>query len=139
MTEKALQVVAALISDDQGRYLLCQRQSHQKHPHYWEFPGGKVESGESFVEALTREMDEETGIIIEQCRLFTQQRWDYSDGQVELYFFLVDSYQGEVSGKEGQRVGWYALEQIRRLPILEANHDIITALEQQLSPIKRNT
>lgn len=95
----------------------------------WEFPGGKVESGESPLQALQRELKEELGINTQTARLLLRLPFDYTHARVWLEVFLVDSFTGEAVAQEGQQIRWCALAQIRQYDLLEAALPILDALE----------
>ena len=74
----------------------------------WEFPGGKVEPGESVEQALTREFEEELGIEVHSCTPFIQIRHDYTDKSVLLDVWNIESFSGAPRGREGQPIEWRA-------------------------------
>ena len=129
--KKTLLVVAGLLADQQGRYLLSQRQAFQDHPFCWEFPGGKVEENETLQQALTREILEETDIRVERCQPFKNVCWEYDNKKVNLHFYLVTEYKGLATGKEGQVLAWHATEKMHQLIVPEANRVIIAALQDK--------
>ena len=95
----------------------------------WEFPGGKVEEGESVERALNREFEEELGISVQACSPLTQIRHDYSDKLVLLDVWRIEKYSGIPSGKEGQAIEWRALSKLRAADFPKANAGIIRALK----------
>ena len=97
----------------------------------WEFPGGKVEPGESPRQALEREMHEELGIETLSPRPLLTLPFDYPHARVWLEVFMVDSFAGEVTGREGQSTRWLTPTEIRQLDVLEAVHPILAKLEHQ--------
>ena len=97
----------------------------------WEFPGGKVEPGESPHQALEREMHEELGIDTLSPRPLLTLPFDYPHARVWLEVFMVDSFAGEVTGREGQPTRWLTPTEIRQLDVLEAVHPILAKLEHQ--------
>src|SRR3954471_6697787 len=106
------QVVAALIQRD-GKLLVCQRTKHQPMPLKWEFPGGKIEPGESAVNALARELDEELGIQATIGPELVKIRHQYRSGNsVELRFFLVEQYQGELENRIFRDIQWAAPKEL---------------------------
>ena len=120
-TEKMKQVVAALIVRE-NKILICQRTRHQTMPLKWEFPGGKIEPGEKPEAALGRELDEELGIQAAIGRKVAEVRHNYDNGStVELHFFLVEDFSGEIQNRIFKEVRWVAREEMPRYDFLEAD------------------
>jgi 8-oxo-dGTP diphosphatase len=124
----ALRVVAGVLRDAAGRVLLSQRPAGKHMAGYWEFPGGKIVSGESGEQALARELTEELGVSLRRCHPLVQLRHDYSDRVVELDVFVVDDYHGEPTGREAQALRWVAASELAVEPLLPADRPIIDAL-----------
>ncbi|WP_205859189.1 8-oxo-dGTP diphosphatase MutT [Pleionea sediminis] len=122
-----IKVVAAIITAD-DKVLLSKRPKSKHQGNKWEFPGGKVDSGETFVEALMRECKEELGISIQEPLLFDSIKHHYTDKSVELHFYSVRSFDGSPRGMEGQEVQWFSILEIERLEFPEANKAIVTKL-----------
>ena len=102
-----------------------------KHVHkggFWEFPGGKINEGESVAAALTRELAEELGIEVVATRPLIQVPWDYPEKSVCLEVLLVTEFNGEPAGKEGQEVRWISITDLGKYQFPEANKAIIDAL-----------
>lgn len=108
--------------------LVGQRLVRDQYYRKWEFPGGKLESGESPEQALTRELQEELGTQI--CRPVPLIRLDhdYPDRQVRLHVYEVGEFVGEPVGKEGQAIQWLPAGQCAELDFLQANTPIVNAL-----------
>lgn len=123
--------VAVLLRSD-GRVLLAQRLAGTPYPGYWEFPGGKLEAGESTHDALVRELDEELGVTILRSAPWLVQRYDYAHARVELNFFRVFAWRGEPVGRDGQALAWQLPGALRVTPLLPANAAILSALELPL-------
>ncbi len=100
--------VGVLIGTDQ-RFLLTSRPAGKVFAGHWEFPGGKVEAGESIEQALRRELQEELGITIGAVQRWREQLFDYPHARVRLHFCKVFAWQGEFEMREGQRMAWQAL------------------------------
>jgi 8-oxo-dGTP diphosphatase len=130
---EVVQVVAAVIVDRAGGILMAQRPRGKVYEGYWEFPGGKIEHGETARTALVRELDEELGIEVERAYPWITRRYVYSHATVDLNFFRVLAFRGELRAREGQAFRWQRLEAIDVAPILPANGPIIAAL--RLPPI----
>ena len=94
----------------------------------WEFPGGKIQPGESAARALQRELREELGVEVTAARRFMTLPFDYAHARVELAVFIVDEFVGAAGGREGQEIRWLRALQIRELNILAAVHPILDAL-----------
>ena len=100
--------VGVLIGAD-GRFLLTSRPEGKVYAGYWEFPGGKLEAGESVEAALARELHEELGIVVTACHLWHTLEHDYPHAYVRLYFCKVTDWTGEPHGREGQAFSWQSL------------------------------
>ena len=99
----------------------------------WEFPGGKVEVGESVEQALYRELKEEVAIEVLASVPLIKINHDYGDKVVLLDVYLVESFTGQALALEGQQSGWFRLTELSTLNFPEANHAIITALQQSFA------
>ena len=127
MTESVEAAVAILQRED-GRVLLAQRPQGKPWAGWWEFPGGKIESGETPLHALQRELHEELGIETVVADRWLTRRFDYPERRVKLRFFRVRQWRGEPHGCEGQPLTWQELENIGVGPLLPANAPIVDAL-----------
>ncbi len=122
------EVVAAVLTQPDGRVLLAQRPPGKVYAGYWEFPGGKVEAGETLEAALARELQEELGIVITHpCRWITRV-FEYPHATVRLNFFRVFAWQGEPHPHEGQIFSWQQPDAVEVTPLLPANFPILKAL-----------
>jgi len=126
---KRIHVAAAAISDTHGRVLITQRPAHVHQGGLWEFPGGKLEQGESTEQALERELLEELGIKVGAARPLIQVRHDYPDKSVLLDVWRVEHYAGIPEGREGQPLEWVALGDLGEFAFPAANIPIIQALQ----------
>lgn len=125
---RIVQVVAAVIFRADGRFLLAQRPAGKVYEGYWEFPGGKVEPGESAAAALTRELHEELGIEVTRAYPWITRRYVYAHATVDLNFYRVTKFEGEAHGRENQSLSWQSIEHIDVSPMLPANGPILSAL-----------
>jgi 8-oxo-dGTP diphosphatase len=122
------EVVAAVLTQPDGRVLLAQRPPGKVYAGYWEFPGGKVEPGETLQAALARELHEELGIVVNpSCRWITRV-FEYPHATVRLNFFRVFEWQGEPHPHEGQVFSWQQPDAVEVSPLLPANFPILKAL-----------
>lgn len=129
---KIVEVSAAVLQQPDGSFLLAQRPSDKIWAGYWEFPGGKVEPGETAREALVRELREELGITVQTAYPWLTRVFTYPHATVRLNFFRVTAWSGELHPHEGQEFAWQpALTQVEQTtvsPILPANAPILRAL-----------
>jgi 8-oxo-dGTP diphosphatase len=117
-----------VLTQPDGRMLLAQRPPGKVYAGYWEFPGGKVEAGETLEAALARELHEELGITIAPpCRWITRV-FEYPHATVRLNFFRVFDWQGEPHPHEGQVFSWQRPDAVEVTPLLPANFPIVKAL-----------
>jgi 8-oxo-dGTP diphosphatase len=121
-------VVAALILRG-DEVLICQRRPDQPMALKWEFPGGKIERGETPEQALVRELDEELGIDADIGYLVARIRHVYrSGGAVDLQFFAVRSFRGEVANRIFHDMRWVSLRDLTTFDFLAADRDLIRDL-----------
>jgi len=121
-------VVAAFIWQE-GKILICQRTRHQPMPLKWEFPGGKIEEGEQPRDALRRELDEELGIAADIGDEVARIRHEYPTGNsVELRFFDVRSYSGEVENRIFREIVWAIPADLPSYDFLEADLTLVRDL-----------
>jgi mutator protein MutT len=122
-------LVAAAVIEDHGRYFVTRRHAGVHLEGYWEFPGGKCESGESFEVCLARELMEELGVdVAVGAEIFTVAH-DYPDRRVELHF-LACRLLGEPRPLLGQEMRWVARRDLRSLPFPAADAELIAKLSQ---------
>jgi 8-oxo-dGTP diphosphatase len=121
-------VAAAVITKADGTFLLAQRPEGKPYPGYWEFPGGKIETGETAHHALVRELKEELDITVTQASAWLTRVHTYTHATVHLTFFRVTNWLGEPRGLEGQAHGWQSIHGLTVAPMLPANTPIFRAL-----------
>ena len=125
---KRLHVAAAAVCDARGRVLIAQRPASVHQGGLWEFPGGKLEQGESARQALDRELQEELGIKVGSARRLIRVRHDYPDKAVLLDVWRVGNFAGVPVGREGQPLEWVSLDDLAGYSFPAANIPIIKAL-----------
>jgi 8-oxo-dGTP diphosphatase len=125
---EAIHVVAAAILNSAGETLLARRPDHVHQGGLWEFPGGKVEPGETPEQALARELHEELGIVPVSCRPLIRVPYRYPDKAVRLDAWRVEAFRGTPEGQQGQPLAWVSPETLPRWPMPAANGPICTAV-----------
>ena len=123
-----LHVAVGIVTDTRGRVLVDQRPTGSACSGQWEFPGGKIETGEIPSQALCRELHEELDIGVLDAKPLIVVPYDYDDRQVLLHVWRVLEYRGTPRGREQQPIRWVRLEEIAELDFLPANRPIINAL-----------
>jgi 8-oxo-dGTP diphosphatase len=126
--DSLVRVAVAVIVRRDGAVLLAQRVAGTPYTGYWEFPGGKLEPGETGAQALARELHEELGIEVTHATPWITQRYQYPHAHVELEFFRVHAWQGEPWGRDGQSIAWQTPGAFDVAPLLPANSFVLRAL-----------
>lgn len=126
-TAPEVSVACAIIWRD-GQILLSKRHAQSHQGGLWEFPGGKLEPGESPEVCLRRELHEEVGIDVRDALPVCQIPWDYGDKRVRLWVFEVLSFVGQPEGKEGQQLQWVAPDALDHHAFPKANDPITRAV-----------
>jgi 8-oxo-dGTP diphosphatase len=130
-----VEVAVGVLIDAAGAILLGQRPVGKPYAGYWEFPGGKIESGETLFTALSRELQEEIDVRIDDAKEFMVLEHDYPHAYVRLHICFVKSWQGQARGLENQALGWLNIKDIDRLdiagfdPVLPATLPILEKLK----------
>ena len=106
---KVVDVAVGVLINEHQQYLMTTRPEGKVYAGYWEFPGGKLEAGETVVEALRRELIEEIGIAIKGADLWREQIVDYPHALVRLHFCKVTAWTGSLTMHEGQTFEWVTL------------------------------
>ncbi|MFU0444178.1 8-oxo-dGTP diphosphatase MutT [Pseudocitrobacter sp. RIT415] len=127
---KILQIAVGIIRNDAGEIYITQRAADAHMANKWEFPGGKIEAGETAEEAMIRELEEEVGITASEPQLFDKLEYAFPDRHITLWFWLVENWQGEPWGKEGQPGRWIAQNALIADEFPPANAPVIEKLVQ---------
>ena len=130
LTLRKIHVAAGILIDANGRILITDRSRANAMQEFWEFPGGKLASGESAEDALRRELAEELGIEITSFEHFCSLEHDYPESRVAIDFYIVREWQGSPSGMEGQVLQWLKPSEVSSDLLLLADAPILDALEK---------
>lgn len=123
-----IDVAAAVVTQADGCVLLAERPAGKPWAGYWEFPGGKIEPGESPLAALKRELHEELGIELDRATPWLTREYAYPEKRVRLHFYRVSAWHGMPHGREGQKLSWESPNTVSVAPLLPANAPILEAL-----------
>ncbi|MEO2268692.1 8-oxo-dGTP diphosphatase MutT [Pseudoalteromonas pernae] len=127
MSQKVVNVAVGIILRGQQSFI-CKRPDDKHQGGLWEFPGGKIESGETTTQALARELSEEIAIDVHSSEPFMLIEHDYGDKKVCLDIHKVSDFTGEPKGAEGQQGQWVALTELTQYAFPEANKAILEKL-----------
>ena len=129
MTDRVVDVAAAVLQRADGCFLLAQRPGGKVYEGFWEFPGGKIEKGETPSQALCRELDEELGIQALRVYPWLTRIYDYPHATVKLHFLRVVQWDGDPVSREAQAFSWHRPGAVSVSPLLPANTPVLKALE----------
>lgn len=129
MTDNIVDVAAAVVQRPDGCFLLAQRPRGKVYEGYWEFPGGKIEQGETPSQALCRELDEELGIQAQRVYSWLTRIYTYPHAKVKLHFLRVVKWRGDPVSRESQAFSWQRPGELNLSPMLPANTAVLKALE----------
>lgn len=127
--KKQVHVAVGVIENGRGEIFVTKRLGHQHQGGKWEFPGGKVEEGETLLHALYRELSEEIGINVVAAEPLLLVEHDYGDKAVKLDVWLVRGFVGQPRGLEGQEGQWVAIKDLDTLEFPDANGPIVEAVK----------
>lgn len=127
---KQVNVAVGVVYRDR-HFFICRRNAQQHQGDKWEFPGGKVDVGESPLDALKRELQEEIDILLEQAEPLTQITFEYPEKTVCLHVFLVTAFSGEAKGAEGQQSLWAKGDDLASYTFPDANLAILQLLRER--------
>ncbi|MEX3021238.1 8-oxo-dGTP diphosphatase MutT [Kluyvera sp. STS39-E] len=125
---KKLQISVGIIRNAAGEIYITQRAADAHQANKWEFPGGKIEAEESAEQAVIRELQEEVGIVVTSLQQFDKLEYQFPDRHITLWFWLVDGWEGEPWGKEGQPGRWVAQQDLVADEFPAANVPVIEKL-----------
>lgn len=125
---KKLQISVGIIRNAEGEIYITQRAADAHMANKWEFPGGKIEEGESAEDAVVRELQEEVGITATSLQQFDKLEYQFPDRHITLWFWLIDGWEGEPWGKEGQPGRWVAQQNLVVDEFPPANAPVIEKL-----------
>lgn len=128
---KTIQVVAALIRNQKGEFLICQRPTNKKRALLWEFVGGKVECGETPRDALIRECREELAVTVNPTQIFDQVTHAYDDVTVCLTLFLATITSGTLQKLEHNDIRWVTPSQMQHYDFCPADYTILQKIQRQ--------
>lgn len=125
-----VEVAVGVLIDREGQFLLTSRPQGKVYEGYWEFPGGKLEAGETVEQALRRELQEELGITIACATLWKVEVMDYPHARVRLHFCKVFEWSGELQMREHQTMAWQQLP-VQVMPVLPGTVPVLDWLAQE--------
>jgi len=127
-----VEVAVGVLIDREGRFLLTSRPAGKAYAGYWEFPGGKVEAGETVQAALARELHEELGITVDALRVepWQVEVFDYPHALVRLNFCKVFAWHGHLQMREGQQMAWQRLP-VEVVPVLPGTLPVLNWFAQE--------
>jgi 8-oxo-dGTP diphosphatase len=122
-----------------GQVLACQRKGTVRYPLKWEFPGGKIEPGESAREAVIRELNEELAIDAVPGPVLLTHEWTYGEGaqspaheaHFRVTYFLIQSFTGEIQNRTFESLRWVTPAELQQMDILEGNREAVALLLRQ--------
>ncbi|AIW14953.1 8-oxo-dGTP diphosphatase MutT [Vibrio tubiashii] len=131
---KRIHIVAGIIfNQDKSQVFITKRPDDKHKGGFWEFPGGKVEQGETIEQAMVRELEEEVGITTTEQALFEHLEFDYPDKSLKFDFMTVTQFEGQPYGKEGQQGEWAAIADLSNYAFPEANVPILERVIKEFS------
>ena len=131
-----VEVAVGILLQPDGRFLLTSRPPGKVYAGYWEFPGGKLEAGESVEQALARELHEELGVVIEPAAItrWREQCVDYPHALVRLHFCRVTAWRGALQMREGQDAAWERLP-VGVQPVLAGTLPVLQGLREEAGDV----
>ena len=127
---KVVDVAVGILLQPDSAFLLTSRPAGKVYEGYWEFPGGKLEAGETVEHALRRELQEELGITIGPAELWKTQMVDYPHALVRLHFCKVHAWEGDLQMREAQSFAWQSLP-VQVTPVLPGTVPVLLWLAEE--------
>ncbi|QIV96056.1 8-oxo-dGTP diphosphatase [Allofrancisella inopinata] len=122
--------IGIILDDKSSKVYITLRQKHQTYSNYWEFPGGKVEKDETFIECIKRELYEEVGILVKSINSFFKKKYINKDSvEVNLEFFIIDKFENKPHPKEKQQLELVEISKLKKYKFLPASLEIIDRLQ----------
>jgi 8-oxo-dGTP diphosphatase len=121
-------IAIGVIINEAGKILVSKRKNNVHLPEVWEFPGGKLEAGESFKQALRREIYEEVGVKVRQCKKIIDFNYSYDDRHLYFQAFTVHIHSDQVTAKEQQKIMWLDQGDLSQIDFPAANQSILNAI-----------
>ena len=128
MPSGTIEVAASIVRRSDGRVLMAERTAGQLSPGFWEFPGGKIDRGESAEQAAIRELDEEIGMRALTLRPWISYEHAFPWRRIRIHFFRVERWEGNPHGREGQRLAWIDPARPTVAPLLPSVERVLSAL-----------
>ena len=132
--EVFIAVAVGVVQDEADRLLVGRRPTGKVYAGKWEFPGGKIESGESAWQALVREFSEELDLVVREGHVLFTLRHEYPDRRVSLDVWQVTRFEGIARPLEGQEIRWVSLNELDRLDFLEGNRELLARVRALYAP-----
>ena len=126
-----IQVACAIIID-RKKILIAQNNESSDHPFQWEFPGGKVKTGETEKECIVREIEEELNLTVEVVEALTPVEYDYEIKAIRLIPFVCSLVSGEMKLNDHRAVKWMTIDELGELDLAEADKVLIQLVENRM-------
>ena len=122
--------VSAGVIRKKNKILIGRRAPHERASGLWEFPGGKMEQGETPEECLKRELMEELGIKADIGTLFTKYEYKYPNVTYQLYFYFVDNFSGKLKYSAHDKLEWVSIDEFTKYDFLPGDQPVLDLLSK---------